>query len=165
MISDDWCHVILVFQALGNQPSIHRPELYCKDMNSQTIYWCNKIRLPQTFSIQKNNVMKSNSYRSNGRHTEERPFPTENGRTENRNLELSRARSVTKPNEPSPPCFQDPVLVSWCDFWWKWIFLVEMRQGRTGPSLILVGQLSDVRLPCLVLHWSSARLSQGGRSF
>ena len=36
--TNDWCNVILVFQALGKQPGTHRPELHYREINSQTIF-------------------------------------------------------------------------------------------------------------------------------
>ena len=37
LIPNDWCHVIVVFQALGKQPDVQRPELHRRGINSLTI--------------------------------------------------------------------------------------------------------------------------------
>ena len=37
VIANNLCNVILVSQALGKQPGIHSPQLYCRETNSQII--------------------------------------------------------------------------------------------------------------------------------
>ena len=65
-IPNDWCNVIVVFQALGKQPGLHRPELHRRRINSETIIDLNNYITSNAINSEKSNVMQCNNYRSNG---------------------------------------------------------------------------------------------------